>query len=349
MILTLKDVLELIKVENNEFQKNQLRDRAKKLPKITDEMWEEVLEHNRDMVQEFLDSNKHLSKKSLKQYTSGLRIFFYFVKEKLKNKELYKISKRDFVKYFAYLQDHGLSSSSLKFKKSAVSTLCNYIENIVAEDEEEYETFRNFCTAIKDIPKNQVYEKKAITVEEYEIIKEELLKKEKYLALAWVATMFNVGCRRSEVLKFKTEIIKYEKDEGAEYIDTHIVYAKGRAGGKPVRYMVNDEAMKYIKLWVDKRGYDHEYIFTSKYGGEPSVVSGSWSSDLCSNTLSKILGRRINVHLFKASCITKLLDDGIDISVVSEHIAQHFDVSTTQKFYDLRDKSAEKNNIFKKK
>lgn len=79
-------------------EKNMLRDRAKGIPKITDEMWSEVNEHNREIVQEYFDSNKHLSKQSIKQYTSALRIFFYFVKTNLKNKELFKIKKKRFFK-----------------------------------------------------------------------------------------------------------------------------------------------------------------------------------------------------------------------------------------------------------
>ncbi|MEX0598113.1 MAG: site-specific integrase, partial [Candidatus Paceibacterota bacterium] len=66
-----------------------------------------------------------------------------------------------------------------------------------------------------------------------------------------------------------------------------------------------------------------------------------------SEVLSHILGRRINVHIFKNSCITMLLERGVDINLVSKFVAHHEDVSTTQ-IYDLRDFEEEKGRIFNK-
>lgn len=50
---------------------------AKRSDDITDEMWSEVLEFNRNMVQEYLDNQTDLSVKTKIAYKSGLRIFFY--------------------------------------------------------------------------------------------------------------------------------------------------------------------------------------------------------------------------------------------------------------------------------
>jgi len=327
-------------------EKNMLRDRAECLPTVTDEMWQLVCEHNRDIVEEFLYSNKQLSTKTLKQYTSGLRIFFNFVREKLNNKPLYKITKRDFIKYFAFLQDHNLSSSALGFKKSAVSSLCNYIENIVAEEEEDYKNFRNPTKAINGIPKNSVYEKVKITQEEYDLMIDTLIKKESYMVACFVAVAFNTAARRNEIRQFKSEIVNYEKQQGKNYIESHVIYGKGKGGGKILRYMVNDEAIKYIKLWLDNRGYNHEYVFTAKYRNGIKQVSESWFNDVCKNELSNILGRRINVHLFKSSAITALLEKGVDIKIVSKYIAHHESVSTTDQFYNLMDDTESKNKIF---
>ena len=61
---------------------------AKRSDEITDEMWLEVNEFNRNMVEEYLDNQAELSVKSKIGYESGLRIFFYWVKEHLNNKIL---------------------------------------------------------------------------------------------------------------------------------------------------------------------------------------------------------------------------------------------------------------------
>ena len=322
-----------------------LRDRAKALSPVTDEMWQEVSEHNRDMVEEFLNANTHLSPKTLKQYTSALRIFFNYVREKLKNKPLYKIKKRDFVSYFGYLRTHQLSSSALKFKKSAVSALCNHIENVVVDDDEDYEGFTKFTNAVKDIPTNKTYEKIPITLEEYKLVVKKLLEKKDYISVAYVAISFHVGSRKSETLRFKKEIVDYKKEEGMNFVMSHTVLTKGRSGGKPVRYMINDDAIKYVKLWLDNRGYEHEYIFTTIRKGESKVVSEGWA-DTVSKKVANILGRRANIHLFKSSCITNLLEQGVDIKLVSKYVAQHESTETTS-LYDLRDDTEGMATIFK--
>ena len=53
---------------------------AKRSDEITDEMWLEVNEFNRNMVEEYIDNQAELSVKSKIGYESGLRIFFYWVK-----------------------------------------------------------------------------------------------------------------------------------------------------------------------------------------------------------------------------------------------------------------------------
>lgn len=322
----------------SEIKKNMVRDRAMKLPEVTDEMYGKCNQETRDMIQEFFDAKPQLSPDTKKQYKSALRQFAYWIEISCSGKPLYKIKKRDFIRFMSYLVNRGMSSSGLKFKKSAVSSLCNYIIDNVADDDdmEEYSSFRNFTTAFKDIPLNYVYEKIPVSEEEYNKLKEVLLDDENYMGLAWVVCAFNCGARRGGIIQFKTECAKQEIPEGKSFVLTNKVREKGRSDqGKVVDYMLNEECLKYINLWLDKREYDHEYIFTTNYGGYKRV-SKEWASEFCANTLSDILGRRINPHLFKASATTYLLSKGKDIKLVSKHICKHNSVETTMKFYDLR-------------
>lgn len=322
-----------------EINQNMVRERALKLPDVTDEMYNACNSETREMIQEFFDAKAQLSADTRKQYKSALRQFAYWIETSCNGKPLYKIKKRDFTRFMSYLVNRGMSSSALKFKKSAVSSLCNYIiDNVVDDDEmEEYSNFRNFTTAFKDIPLNYVYEKIAVTEEEYEKLKEVLLDDGNYMGLAWVACAFNSGARRGGIIQFKAECVRQGIPEGKTYIMSNKVREKGRgADGKICEYMLNEECIKYTNLWLDKRGYDHEDIFTVKYRGEIKRVSKEWASELCTNTLSDILGRRINPHLFKASACTNLLNKGKDIKLVSKYVCQHNSVETTMKHYDLR-------------
>lgn len=327
---------------------NMLRDRATPLPVVTEEMFKSCNPHNVGMVEEYLELSNNLSRDTLKQYRSGLYQFVYYIYENLNDKPFYKITKRDFKRYMSYLTGRGLSSNALKFKKSAVSAFCGkFLENIVAEEDDDYSTFRNFTNNVGDIPKNQVYNKLPITEAEYKLMMETLEADENYLGMAWVAVMFNVGCRRSGCIQFKSEIVNYKMEEGTNYVMSHIVREKGRStDGKPCEYMINEEALKYIKLWLEKRGYEHEYIFTIKHRGEVQQMSRGWANRFCEDVLSDIVGRRINVHIFKASCITYLLEKGVDMKLVSKYVAQHESIETTDKFYNLTDDTEARKKIF---
>jgi integrase len=336
--------------ENNKIKKNMLRERAERFPEVTDEMWEQICDDNKEIVEEYFEMNPQLSKQTQKQYKSAFRIFFWWIKIRCKNKPLYQIRKVEFIKYRSYLINHGLSSNALGLKKSAVSSLCNFIENIYCEENQDYENFKNFTRGLPPIPKNTVYEKIKVSKEEYLEIMKVLEEQEDYLGMAWTATAFNVGGRRGEIRQFKTEILDYShhknsKGEEQAYRLSHLCRGKGKSiDGKPLRFMINDEAIKYMKLWVEKRGYDNEYIFTTTYAGIHQI-SIDWADNFCTNKLSIILGRRINPHLFKASCITYLLEEGKSLKTVSKYVAHHESVETTQ-IYDLRSDEDERDGLF---
>ena len=343
-----KDVQE-IKLKDREVKKNMLKERAKKADDITDEMFDKCNKENKAMYKEFFSVMKSLSAETTKQYRTCLKQFFYFVYTDLNDKPINKITKRDFMKYLAAMQERGLSSSAIGLRKSAVSSLCNYIENIVADDDpDNYGMFHNFTRGMPAIAKDTVYQKEFVTQEEYEKMKEYLLEHEKYLPLAWLIGIYHVGCRRAELIQFKTEILNYEIPGGATYVYSHVVRGKGKGvEGKPVRYMIPVEVLKYWRLWVEKRGYESEYIFTTNVNGEIKPIAKNWGNRLCEQVLSHIIGRRITVHNFKASIATRLLEQGVDMAIVSKEICKHEDISVTQKFYDLRTFDEQKEDIFK--
>jgi len=332
----------------SDINKNMLRSIADKLPPVDDDKWSLVNNDYRSLVEEYISVQAH-SPKTKEQYKSGLRQFGYYIYKNMNNKKLYNITKRDFLRYISYLRDtRKMSSSGIALKKACVSSLCNYIENVVAEDDKNYKTFRNFTRGLPAIAKNHVFQKVKISKDDYDLMMQTLLDDENYLGAAWVAFAFNVGARRAEIPQFKSEIVNYAIPEGQSYVMSHIVRLKGRGeDGKQEPYMINEEALKYVNLWLEKRGYEHEHIFTVRYNGQINPVSETWANDFCKETLSNILGRRINPHLFKASCVTYLLEvKKIPIELVSKFVAHHENIATTIAHYDLRDFAEEKNKIF---
>ena len=147
-----------------EISKNMLRDRAKKLPEITEEMWLQVNKEYRNLIDEYIKSQSH-SPQTKKQYMSMLKQFGWFICDSLNNKPIHKIKKRDIIRFLTFLRDERkMSSSGISTRKAAISSLCNYIENVVMDDYDEdevnpYKNFRNFTRGLPAIPKSQVYKK----------------------------------------------------------------------------------------------------------------------------------------------------------------------------------------------
>ncbi|MCP1185096.1 site-specific integrase [Paenibacillus sp. 1781tsa1] len=333
-------------MSKKEVKQNTLREPAKKQAEVTEEMWLQVNEDYRLIVDEFI-SVQDLSPASRKQYTSVLRQFGWYLFSSMNDKPFYKITKRDFLRYLSFIRDNRkMSSSAISLRKSVVSSLCNHIENIIADEEENYKGFRNFTRGLPAIARNRVYEKVKVTKDEYDSMMKILEEDQNWLGMAWLATAFLVGARRSEIIQFKSEIMDYKVPEGQNYVLSHVVRGKGPStDGKPLEYMVPLEVLPYWQKWIDTRGYESDYVFTTRYGNEIKAMSSAWANDFCTNVLSDMLERRINVHIFKNSCITYLLESGVPMHLVSKYVAHHNDISTTQ-IYDLRDFEEEKNQIF---
>lgn len=322
------------------------KERAKKSIPISDKMWELVNSDFKDIVKEFLREHRTIQTK--KQYTSALRQFGWYVYKYLDNKNYWDISKREANNYINYLLDTNMSSSAINLKKSAISSLNNYIETFVVDDDDRYKNFRNFMRGLKPVDKTTTNDKSdIITPNEYQVAVTKLRKDNHLLEAAWLTTAFYTGCRRNELRQFKTEIVNYEIKNGMNYVTTHPIRGKGKGvDGKILLIDIPVIALQDIRAYVETRGFESEYIFAyiNKSGREAQIYE-SWANDFCDNMLSPILGKKITPHILRHSCITNLLAEGHDMKLVSKYVGHHESVVTTE-IYDHRDDSEERNKIF---
>ena len=322
--------------------KGILRERAKKLPEITDEMWNVV---NKDfvlIVDEFLQTKT--SQQTKKQYLSRLKQFGWYIYKSMNNKEYYNITKRDMMRFVNWLQnDRHLSSSAINLYKSAISSLNNYIELFIVDDDENYKLFRNFVKGLPSVDKTITYGTEPVKEEEFNLLVETLMSDKNYIALAYIAILNYSGMRRNAVRQLKSEIINYDSGDN-NYIMLHPVKDKGDSS-RYNEYMLDKKALPFIKMWLDNRGYEHEYLFTTKYGNEIEQISETWGNYVHDNILSDIVGRRLTPHLWKHTIVTRLLEQGVDKELVSKFVAHHKNVNTTS-IYDNREFEEERKNIF---
>lgn len=339
---------------------------AKRSDEVTDEMWEEVSKFNRDMVNEYLENQTHLSAKSQIQYASALRIFFWWVKENLNNKNCIDIKKKEFVKYLNWLTNRGLSDSAIKLKKSCVSAFCSYIMSYY---EEEYPTFRSFVTTdMKVVQTGYVHEKVPITPEEYDMLCNKLEELEKWQILAWFKFSYSTGCRRAESRQLLKEIVDYsptiktvsvtddngnKQDVESYSYKTHKIRCKGRSKvGKVRQLQFGKDAMDAMKKWIEMRGDDDcPYMFITYHKDENGnqivqQVSESTFNDWCSGLLTKLLGRRVHPHLLRESRATNIVvSEGKSIET-AQKLLGHESSETTSKHYVIREDTDDADEAF---
>ena len=108
---------------------------------ITDEEWRECNAFNRDIWADFIENSTQLSDKTLDAYKSNLKIWFNWVRLNLNDKPQTEIKPREYLRFQNWLVNIGHSSADIANKRSAISSLNNYIEVYYSD---EYPMFRNF-------------------------------------------------------------------------------------------------------------------------------------------------------------------------------------------------------------
>lgn len=325
---------------------------------VTQEMWEQVNKFNSGLVEEYLENQTHLSDKTQIQYRSNLKIFFWWVKEHLENKNCTEIKKKEFIRYLNWLTNRGLSDSAIKLKKSSVSAFCNYIVNFY---EDEYPLFRSFVTSdMKVVQTGNVYEKQPLTTAEYQNLCDKLEELEEWEKLAWLKFSYSTGCRRAESRQLLKEVVNYSPivktvniiNENGEEVavesvsyKTHKIRCKGRSKvGKVRQLQFSQDAMDAIKKWLEVRGEDDcPYVFTNSRGVQ---VGENTFNEWCQGLFTRIAGRRIHPHLFRESRATNLVVEEHKSVETAQKLLGHESSETTIKHYIIREDTDDADEAF---
>lgn len=322
----------------------------KKIEEVSDDFWNnKVNKENRELIDDFL-SQGHLSPKTIKQYTSALRIFAKWIHDNFdENKKITDLKSRDALRYQNWLISLDLSSSSIKFKRSAVSSLCNFIELYYSD---EYPKFRNiYNKAIPSVANIKKKEKTPLTRDEVERLVSELERRGDWQKLAYLLYTFATGCRREESRQLLKEVATYnkyvnKKGEQKDYYITHDIRAKGKGKvGKVRKFQFDQRAMDAIKKWLEIRGEDDcPYVFVSKRNGSYKQISENTFNSWC-DSFSKILGKKVHPHLIRSTRATiSVVEEGKDIKKLQTLLGH--ESSQTTEIYVVRDNSDDLDDLF---
>lgn len=286
----------------------------------------QVADENKYLQGEFLEYLKSIDRAAttIKQYEADLNVFFVWNLENNANKDFIKISKREFAKFQNYaINEWQWSPKRTRRVKSVLSSLSNFIENIM-DEEEGYEGYRSVVKKIESPVNEAVREKTVLSEETVEEFLNRLVDEKRYQQACLFALAAMSGARKQELLRFKVDFFTEENVyiPGALY-KTPKIKTKGRGkNGKVIPKYVLYDFKKYYDLWMEERkelGIDSEWLFVSK------DKEGIWQQmsvstvDSWADRFSKDLGVDFYFH-----CLRHFMCSRMKKLNIPDHIIKEF-------------------------
>jgi len=296
-----------------------------------EEAWKNVNQDNKQLVKEFMEyiSATDKSPDTKKSYLHNLKLFFQWVMNERENKFFADLKKRDFMSWLSYLVDtQQLSPSRVRQLRSTVSSLSNFCENVLGDEDIRFENYRNLILKIPAPPLEAVREKTYLSDEQVNQLLDWLEEQKAWKHCLYIAISFGTGARKGEVRQFKRSDFDKENLQNGMY-KTSVKRAKGRGRqGKQRIFLVPSEMVdKYLDLYFATRIDDLDDLFVSKYKGVISPVSENTFNNWC-NKYSKYLGVPVYPHCYRSSIATVLKERGKDTTKIQRMLG-HKDLSTT--------------------
>lgn len=290
---------------------------------FNEEEWAEVNPKNKQLFNEWktylMSTDK--SEGTIKQYYNDLRILAIFLKNQCGNKFIVDLNKRDIIAFQGFaINEWGHSSNRVRRLKSCLSSLCNYIENIM---DDMYPDFRNIVNKIESPKKKPVREKTVLTEEQVDNVLSTLVESKQYQKACVFALAANSGARLSELLRFKVSYFNKENlQHGAYYKTPEKVRIKGRGrdGSEKYKYVLKSGFQEYFDLWMEERerlGIDNEALFVTRRNGE-WVPASDTTLQSWKNKFSQILGVSFYFHSLRHYLTTKLRANNIPDRIIKE-------------------------------
>jgi integrase len=289
----------------------------------SDELWEKVNKENKNLLKEFLDYLRSTDKAELTvlNYESDLKIIFTWCLLENENKFFIKFTKRDIIKCQNYLlNEMNLGSARVRRMKSTMSSLANYIENVLDDD---YPDFRNIINKIPHPAKNEVREKTIMSDEDVDNLLTYSVEKREYQKACALALAIASGARKSELLRFK---VSYFTDEnivhGSLYKTPEKIKTKGRGKtGKLLnKYVLVNKFKPIFELWMQERkelGIECDELFVVKNDGNWCCANVSTLNSYA-KSFSKIMGMDFYFHACRHYFTTALSRANIPAEIIKK-------------------------------
>lgn len=300
-----------------------------------------ISKNNMDLMNDFLDylSSIDRSPQTIAAYKNDLLIFFTYVLDAFENKNFQDITKREFARFQSHcLNEWEWSPKRVRRVKSSISSMSNFIENILSDEDDMFSNFKKSINRIESPNNVAVREKTVLDDEEVQYLLDELLKRKEYQKCCAAAILAYSGMRKGELLQMRPEFFDKDHIVFGSLHQTDMIRAKGRGKqGHQMRKWIMMQADKYINPWLDRRkelGIDCEWLFVTRKNGLWSKLE---SVDHFTVEFSEILGKPVYMHSFRHFTCTKLLGD---YNLPSEVVREFFQWNSVEMLKIYNDRSA---------
>lgn len=290
---------------------------------FNEEDWAKVNPDNKQLFEEWIMylQSTDKSKGTILQYTNDMRILFIFLMKRCNNKFVIDLNKRDIIAFQGYsINTWGHSSNRTRRIRSCLSSLCNFVENIM---DDLYPDFRNIVNKIEAPVKKPVREKTILTEEQVEKLLKELVDTKQYQKACVFALAANCGARLSELVRFKVSYFNESNLQNNAYYKTPEkikIKGRGRDGSRKYKFILKNGFQEYFDLWMQERerlGITNEELFVTRRNGEWIPASDhtlqSWKT-----TFSRILDESFYFHSLRHYLTTKLRANNIPDRVIKD-------------------------------
>lgn len=288
----------------------------------TPELIDAINPENKRLVNDYLIYLRSMnrSETTIAAYKSDLDIFFVWVLQNANNKFFVDLTKRDLVSYQNWLINNNENSPArVRRLKAVISSLSNYIENIL---DDEYPNYRSIVKKIENPVNTPVRAKTIIEESDCKLLLDKLVARKDYQKACMFALAMASGRRKSELVRFK---VSYFDDSnivyGSLYRTPEKVKSKGRGKqGKLLHFYVLVKQFKpYFELWMQEReriSIKSEWLFpdpTDSTKHLQATTLNSWA-----RTFSSMLGVDFYWHSMRHHYTTYLSEQGIPDNVIQE-------------------------------
>lgn len=304
-----------------------------------EEEYKLVNPENKDLLDDFMIECKATKKKpsTIAQYYNDGRIVLLYIKNKLDNRSILDLNKRDFRNFTLYYSDElGVSAARVNRLMSMVRTMLEYASN-----EQDYDYTINFASKVKGLPREEVREIEFLSNDTIMTLYKYFMDNERYKDATLLALAYESSARKNELAQVKKDSVSDERN-----CTNQVVGKRGKVF--PLIYF--DYTKKAAKKYLEQRGDDGiPELFVNAEGKAASpgniyewVVN--WRKIVEDFTGEE---QNFNVHSFRHSALENysngthqhLIDNNMPPIPIEKLrlIARHENISTTQGYLAPKD------------